>query len=73
MEVNVVLVEGFLHGMGALFVEDMEIGGCTVLSEMLMACLPGYSDLQGLPVLENLGVNGVGVVVVEDEDILVSA
>ena len=31
LEVNVVLAEGFLNGMGALVVEDVEIGGCTVL------------------------------------------
>ena len=31
LEVNVVLAEGFLHGVGALVVEDVEIGGCTVL------------------------------------------
>ena len=41
--------------------------------EVFMARLPGFRDLQGLPVLEKLGVDGVGVVVVEDEDILVSA
>ena len=31
LEVNVVLAEGFLHGVGALVVNDMESGGCTVL------------------------------------------
>ena len=31
MEVNVVLAEGFLNGVGALVVEDVESGGCTVL------------------------------------------
>ena len=31
LEVNVVLAEGFLHGVGALVVEDVESGGCTVL------------------------------------------
>ena len=36
-----------------------------------MACRPGCSDLQGLLVLENLGVDGVGVVVVENKDVLV--
>ena len=30
-EVNVILTEGFLHGVGALVVEDVESGGCTVL------------------------------------------
>ena len=69
LEVNVVLAEFFLHGMGALVVKDAEIGGCTVLLEVFMAHLPGCSDLQGLPVLEKLGVDGVGVIVVEDEDV----
>ena len=38
-----------------------------------MAHFPGFGDFQGLPVLQKLGVDGVGVVVVEDEYILVSA
>ena len=38
-----------------------------------MARLPGFSDPQGLSVLEKLGVGGVGVVVVEGKYILVPA
>ena len=38
-----------------------------------MACRTGYSDLQGLSVVEKLGVGGVGVIVVEDENVLVPA
>ena len=41
--------------------------------EVFMARLPVFSDIKGLPVLEKLSVDGVGVAVVEDEDILVSA
>ena len=41
--------------------------------EVSMARLTVFSDIQGLPVIEKLGVDGVGIVVVEDEDILVSA
>ena len=37
------------------------------------AHFPGFGDFQGLPVLQKLGVDGVGVVVVEDKYILVSA
>ena len=73
LEVDVVLVEGFLRGMGEFIVEDVDIGRCTVFLELFMARLPGCINIQGLLVLEKLGVDGVGVVVVEDEDILVSA
>ena len=38
-----------------------------------MACYPGCSDLQGLSVLEKLAVDGFGVVVVDEKDILVPA
>ena len=71
MEVNVVLAERFLHGVGSLVVEDVESGGCTMLLYVFVACCPGFSDLQGLPVLEKLGVDGVGVVVVAERDVLV--
>ena len=64
LKVDVVIAEGLLHCTGALVVEDVESGGCTVLLEVFMARPPGFSDLQGLPVLEKLGVDGVGVVVV---------
>ena len=37
-----------------------------------MACRPGCSDLQGVPVFEKVGVDGVGVLVVEDKDVLVT-
>ena len=36
-----------------------------------MACCPVFSDIQGLPVSEKVGVDGVGVVVIEDEHLLI--
>ena len=73
LEINIVLAEGFPHVVGALVVEDVESGGFTVLFEMFMARHPGCSDLQGFLVLEKLGMDGVVVLVVEDEDVLVPA
>ena len=32
LEVSIVFAEGFLHGVGALIVEDVESEGCTVLA-----------------------------------------
>ena len=37
LEVNDVLAEGFLHGVGALVVEDVDSGGCTVLLYVFVA------------------------------------
>ena len=48
LEINVILAETFMHGVGALIVKDVESGGCTVFIEVFMAHLPGCSDLQGL-------------------------
>ena len=45
LEINVVLAEGFLYGVGALVVEDVESGVCNVLFEVFMACRTGCSDL----------------------------
>ena len=72
LEVDIVFAEGFLHGTGAFVVEDVESGSRTVLLEMSVARFPGFGDFQGLPVPQELGVDGVGVVVVEDGYILVS-
>ena len=73
LEVDIVFVEGFLHGTVSFVVKDVESGSRTVLLEMFVARFPGFGDIQGLLVLQKLGVYGVGVVVVEDEYILVSA
>ena len=73
LEVDIVFVEGFLHGTVSFVVKDVESGRRTALLEMFVVCFLGFGDLQGLPVLQNLGVDGVGVVVVEDKYILVSA
>ena len=37
-----------------------------------MERFPGFGDIQGLTVLQKLGVDGVGVIVVEEKYILVS-
>ena len=44
-----------------------------MLLEMFVACYPGFGDFQGLLLLQKVGVDGVGVAVVENEYILVSA
>ena len=44
-----------------------------MMLEMFVARYPGFGDFQVLPVLQKVGMDGVGVVVVEDEYILVSA
>ena len=38
-----------------------------------MECCTGCSDLQGLLFFEKLDVDGFGVIVVEDKDVLISA
>ena len=73
LEVNILFVEGYLHGVGALVVKDVESGGCTMMAFVSVACRPGCSDLQVLAVFENVGVGGVGVVVIEDENVFIPA
>ena len=38
---------------------------------MFLACLPGCSGFQVLPVFEKVCMDGVGVVVIEDKDVLI--
>ena len=73
LEVDILFAEGVLDGAGSFVVEDMDSGRRAVLLKMSVAHYPGFGDFQGLPVLQELGVDGVGDVVVEDEYILVSA
>ena len=73
MEVDIEFAEGVLNGYGSFIVEDVESGSHDVLLEMFVARYPGFGDFQDLPVLQKLGVDRVGVVVVEDEYIFLSA
>ena len=57
--------------MEELVVRMCRVGGYTVFFELFMARRSGCSDIQGLSFLEKLGVDGAGVVVAEDEDVLV--
>ena len=45
---NVVLAEGFMHGVGALVFKDVDSGGYIVLCEVFVARCPGCNDLRGL-------------------------
>ena len=72
LEVYIVFAEGFLHGTRSFVVEDVESGSRTVLLEMSVARSPGFGGFKGFPVLQKLGMDGVGVVVVEEKYILVS-
>ena len=38
-----------------------------------MECYPCCSGFQGLPVFEKVGVDGVGVIVIKDKDLLIPA
>ena len=57
LEVDIVFAEGFLHGTGALVVDDVECGSRTVLLEVFVTRFTGFGDLQGFPDLEKLGVD----------------
>ena len=73
LEVDIIFAEGVLYGAGEFVVDDVDSGSRAVLFEMFVARYPGFGDFQGLPVLQKVYVDRVGVVVVEDEYILVSA
>ena len=73
LEVDIVFAEGVLHGARAFVAKDVESGSRTMLLEMFVARYPCFGDFQRLPVLQKLGVDGVCVVVVEDEYVLVFA
>ena len=64
LEVDIVFVEGVLHGAGEFAVKDAESESRAVLLEMFVARCPGFGDFQGLPVFQKVGVDGVGVIVV---------
>ena len=73
LEVDIVFSEGFCMVLGHLLLSMWIVGAAPSCWRCPCHVIQTLVIFQGLPVLQKLGVDGVGVVVVEDEYKLVSA
>ena len=58
---------------GNFIVQALEDGGDASTFKTLVACFVTLDEVFGLTALYGFGKNGIGIIVVEDEDIVVSA
>ena len=72
LEGDVVLEECLFEVGGAFVVDDVELGDGAVVAEKLVAGGPGGGDVLGLSAGKGACEDGVGVEIVQDEDVLVA-
>ena len=59
--------------MGAFVVQDMQFRGVTLVDEETMCGFPGVTDAGAFAVWNADGMDGIGILVVENEHVVVSA
>lgn len=73
LEVNVVLLEGLFHFVGALVVENVEYRCVAIRLEVGMELFPGLGEFAGLAGFQRRGEDSVAVIIIEDHDVVVAA
>jgi hypothetical protein len=73
LELDLMAEEGVLEILGAFVVNNVEFRGMALLDEELVRGLPGVANAGGFAGGYRDGMNGVGVLVVEHEEVIVAA
>jgi hypothetical protein len=73
LELDVIFLEGGFQFLRTLVVEDVEIGWMPLLDEEFVCGLPCVSECGGFSVGNRDGVDVVGVLVVQDNQVVVAA
>ena len=73
LEANLVAEKGVLEVLGALVVKNVQVGGVALVDQQFVGGFPSVPDGGGLPVGNGHGVDGVGVLVIQDENVIVPA
>lgn len=72
LELDFVLGKGIFEVLGTLVVENVEIGRMAVVNKKFVGLLPGIANAGGLANWNGNGVNGIGVLMVENKNIIIS-
>ena len=72
LEGNVVLGKGIFQFVGAFVVENMESWSMALSNEDFVGLLPGIADAGGLTIGKRLGMDGVGVLMIENKDVVIA-
>ena len=70
---DLVFHEGILEVLRAFVVQDVEVGGMSLVHKDFVGLFPGVPDTGGFAIGNGNSMDGVGVLVVKYEDVVVSA
>lgn len=73
LEGDVVLGEGSFEFLGTFVVEDMQVRWMALLDKFQMGGLPSSTDTGSLAIGNGNGMNGVGILMIENKNVLVAA
>ena len=73
LKLDFILRKCIFEILGTFVVENMQVRGMGLAHKQLVSGLPSLADTSGLPSRNGNGVNGVGVLVVEYKNIIVTA
>ena len=73
LEVDAVGEECVLEVLGAFVVKDMEVRGMTMMNKEFVSLFPGISDAGAFAIGDSDSVNCVGVLMVEDEQVVIAS
>jgi hypothetical protein len=69
---DLVLHESILEVLRAFIVQDMEVGGMTLMHKNLVGLFPGITDTGGFAIRNGHSMDGICVLMVKDKDIVVA-
>ena len=72
LEGDVVFVEGIFQSLRTFVVENVEFGSMTAGEKTVVGRFPGIADAGSLAIGNGDGVNGVGVMVIKNKNIIVA-
>ena len=70
---DLVLHEGILEVLRAFVVQDVEVGGMSLMHKDLVGLFPGIANTGGFAIGNSNSMDGVRVLVVKDKDVVVAA
>lgn len=73
LESSAVLMEVIFQGLGALVVRDVKIRWVTLFGKDLVSRFPGILEAGCLAIRECNGVNGVCILIIQNEDVMITA
>ena len=70
---DLIFEKGIFQILGAFIVKDMQVGWMTMMTEVPMCLFPGIANTGSLAIRDWLGMNGIGILMIHDKNIMIAA